>query len=82
MDYDIRKKLRSIENDYQYRKALRYVNGAYQRGEYEPREDILPADRIVNRALYGTDYDPDEVAFGIKYRREKLMFHRGEPSCC
>jgi hypothetical protein len=32
--------------------------------EYTRLEDHLPGERMVNRAIWGTDYNPKDVAFG------------------
>ena len=41
-------------------------------------EEILDPHRVVNRAMYGTDYDPKDVGFGVNNIMQKyaVALHR------
>ena len=51
---------------------VRKLNHHIRLRKFTSPEDILPGIRIVNRALYGTDYDPDEVGINNLPRRVNL----------
>lgn len=52
-----------------YDKVIRAIEHNNRLLNFLPRGLVLDPDKVVNRALYGTDYDPDEVRFfmGVKY---------------
>ena len=49
-----------------FRKVLRHLEHRGRVLKFLSSEEILDPQRVVNRALYGTDYHPDDVAFKIR----------------
>lgn len=49
-----------------FNKMLRHIQHVRRVEEFDLGEPVLNPDRIINRALYGTDYDPDKYKLVYK----------------
>lgn len=48
-----------------FRRCLRHLEHLGRVRQFTYREEILDPQRVVNRAMFGTDYHPDDVAFQL-----------------
>ena len=65
-----------------FRKMLREVNHRNRVRKFMPSGEILDPHRIANRAMYGTDYHPDEVRFREDAAlRDMLAMSACKPQC-
>ena len=59
----------------QFKKLERYFDHRGRVSQFELGYPVLEPDRIINRALYGTDYDPQEVGFAMNRVMSKAAEH-------
>ena len=61
-----------------FKKVLRYLEHRGRVLKFLSSEVILEPQRIVNRALYGTDYHPDDVALKMRSAMSYCGILQGE----
>lgn len=66
-----------------FKRLRRYIEHCNRLNEFSYKEAVLNPERVVNRALFGTDYHPDEVSFQLnkvmkKYAEAIHMNHAAE----
>ncbi len=63
------------------KRLYRFVEHSNRCNKFSYAEMVLTPERVVNRALYGTDYDPKDVSFRIQCTPRGLVYYTRESIC-